>query len=159
MTSTTAGRATTAAPRPSLTYLSDEEYVDQGGDACGSPESGPFHVARKAYNQSVAVFISCRMEGGPTWVDYNVPPDCESLQATAGIDDNAGTGARLTFEVLDAHTGTPLVEPQTLGINETLPVDVPISGVGRVRLQTTWIPQSGVRTFAGVFGNARFVCK
>ena len=157
----TSSSSTTVTIARAVSYiqLASEKYVTQSADACGSPKTGPFSVARTSYPQSVAIVMSCRTGGGPTYADYNVPANCTALEATVGIDDNAPTGARLTFEVLDANTGNDIVQPKTLGLNETLAINQPLTGVARVRLQITWIYQPNMETFNGVFGNARFVCQ
>jgi hypothetical protein len=126
---------------PAALTLDDAAQTERchpAGNTGNSWEEELVSIAGTAYTSA----FSCSLNyDSPAmgWIDYLVPPGATSLHAVAGqADDSPGTTGVARFEVIDALDNTVLAT-HDLGVGEAAPIDVPVEGVIRVRLQVSFV--------------------
>src|SRR6186997_1474081 len=79
--------------------------------------------------------ISCSNSGETASADFLVPTGATRLSGTVGINDKSdNSGSSASFTVLNSN-GSPLAPTVSVGYGHDGPVDVPLNGAVRVRLQ------------------------
>lgn len=122
-------------PQPAATEnLSDSYPVDEDSKAGTSDvEEGGYEADGTNYDHAIKMNAGCENgDGGDMWADWNLDRKWSHLTGTVALEDDATTGASITYAVyLDgrkAASGGPLKIGQSAAIN------LNVSGVYRVRL-------------------------
>lgn len=150
---TTASAVTSTAQTgvsPPVRYLAEEEPVENeilGAKARG----GTADVAGKTYAKSILVDYGTRFY--PAAASWNLSKRGGTFRALIGLSDDSGTQARARFEAVG--DGRLLAEA-TIGLGETVPVNVSVDGVLRLTLRISGATKAD-QYLTGVWGNARVV--
>jgi hypothetical protein len=122
---------TTGPPPPTdgVTYLATLKPVE------GGLSSEPRTVLKTSYAHAMANQMGGCSQSGPTeWV---LPSGATRFKAQIGLDDRSLIAtARVAFAV--SIDGKP-VATKTVGLKQVQPIDVPVSGALRLKLETTLV--------------------
>jgi serine/threonine protein kinase len=140
----TFGGAPSSAPPPSTTasgapvapgeqYLSDVSPVDQDSGS-GQWVAGQYTVNGTQFLHSVDVEAECGYDDSTFWVDYNLGRSHSTFQATVGLSDEDHSDAKGAYAV---YADGKKVEQGSLGVGKTKQLELDVSGVLRLRLETT----------------------
>jgi beta-lactam-binding protein with PASTA domain len=125
----------TVARRPQIVYLSTMSSVE--GDAAAVQA---VTISGTPYTRSVRQGgYSLRSDGRPMSAGYDLGRIYHRFRATAGLVDSSPSGAQVKLEVLG--DGRPLFS-QIVGLGQTEPVDVDVTGILRLTISTSYVGNS-----------------
>jgi serine/threonine protein kinase len=134
----------TAAPgapvEPGQRYLSDIDPVDNAESYSGQWVAGQYTSNGKQFLHSVDVEAPCASDDSTFWVDYDLGRSYSTFRATVGLSDNDASDAKGAYAI---YADGKKVTQGTLGVGETKPVELDVSGVLRLRLEGTNANVSG----------------
>jgi serine/threonine-protein kinase len=127
-----------------------ESVAEVNGDA----RTGLVDVNGTTYNHSVFTNVGVNCPGQV--IEYDLGRDFRRFQTAFGISDEAPSTAKTRFEVfLDGANAAT----NDVGLGESLPVDLDVTGVLRLKLVATAIegPTCGNRTWSSVWVDAKIL--
>jgi hypothetical protein len=163
--STATAPSTTSAPSPSSTapittstappvtatvaptYLADIKPVDY--ETYDGPDTGNTAVSGTNYTRSV---FWRGYSSSPATVEYDLGRKYSQLQGVVGLSDSADSKAQVVLQVFGDNVELFRTE---LGLGDAVPLDVAVTGVLRLRLQTTYVTNTS--DAAVVVGDGRLV--
>lgn len=119
---------------PSAAYLSDAEPVDHNTKSynVGDWDTKAGDVSGQHFGHAIRLKPWCpSRDGGDVWLDYNISRQWSRFTTTIGLDDDAAAGANATYTVL---ADTKPVATGQLTLGQSVPLDIPVAGVLRLRL-------------------------
>jgi serine/threonine protein kinase len=141
-----------AAPTAVERYLTDMQIVQSGQD--GKVDTGSASVSGVTYAYSVLIALRDPWKGGSLTMsgEYDLGREFRRFRATVGLRDDAVSGDTYFVEIYgdDRHLAS-----YTMKLGDSVPVDLDITGVLRLRLVTTRIAGNSPYGSVTVFGDAR----
>ncbi len=149
----------TASPSPSASstetpdnafpvFLFDERSVeDEGRWFTDSVDINGQNYPKTVYADGVDT--CCFKEGDVFTIDYDLGRDYERFNSTIGLSDTSSDGTRWQFDVFVDGTN---VASHALGLGESVPVSIDVTGALRLRLAVTNLATEGGAI--GAFGDA-----
>jgi hypothetical protein len=112
-----------------LTYLADLKPVE------GGLVAEPRTILKKAYAHAIANKMGgCSQAGATEWV---LPSGATRFKAQVGLDDRSLIPTALVAFAVSLD-GKPVVS-KTVGLKQLQPIDVPVNGALRLKLETTLV--------------------
>ncbi|MDT3440888.1 MULTISPECIES: protein kinase domain-containing protein [unclassified Pseudofrankia] len=146
------GPSASAAPTTVDRYLSDSKIVQENVDSSAPGTNGSASVSGAAYVHSVRLPANLGYSGEtPTYVEYDLGRHFQHLQTTVGLSDDATSGTVYLIEVFG--DGRRLAS-HTVKLGDSVPVDINVTGVLRLRLMTTKVQADYWDRSVTVFGDA-----
>ncbi|MEX5634130.1 NPCBM/NEW2 domain-containing protein [Parafrankia sp. FMc2] len=151
-------RTAAADPEPSSTPPPNgpqEIYLKEIKSLSGNPNYKTLPVNGIEYINSLYADVGQVCDPASRTFEYNIGKTYDWLRADIGISDNsADPNKRVEFAVyLD---GVKVFNRQ-LGLNESFPLNVPVTNVLRLKLEQTYITAKGCTQGYNVWGSVRLV--
>lgn len=144
---TSAGTTSSTGLPTSSEYLTARDPVDSDRRGHnGSQSFGTFKSSGVQYGHAVSMGVLCEnSDGGDYWVDYDLARSWKTFTTTVGLRDDSPATANATYSlILDNN----VVATGPLALGTATPIDVPVTGVLRLRLKIN-NPSAGETTCDG----------
>lgn len=114
-------------------YLTDIDVVEHGNASAGFNVSGSARVSGVQYGRAMSLSGKCsNSDGGDYWVDYDLGRSYSTFTTVVGLEDGSPAASRAAYTILA--DGKP-ISTGDLSLGQAIPVEVPVTGVLRLRLQ------------------------